>query len=134
VADELAPAATYPVDHVEWEVEGRRVKLHYDLPEGLVGGRITVELIGTLEADATMMDVAGDIATGHCVGSPEVVSCREEFFGLPELPIDMAVVQEAAAVEYAGAVADREEVALIFSSDPTGIVDLDLSHPVPGDD
>lgn len=134
VPDELAPAATYSVDHVDWEVQGSAVKLQYDLPEGLVGGRIRVVLDGTLDAGATTMDVAGELATGHCVGSSDLVSCREEFFGLPALPIDMAVVQEAAALEYAGAVADREEVARLFGSDPIGIVELDLTRPVARDD
>lgn len=134
VPDELAAAATYAVDHVDWEVQGSAVKLQYDLPEGLVGGRIRVVLNGTLPAGATTVDVAGELATGQCIGSATLVSCREEFFTLPALPIDMAVVQEAAAVEYAGAVADREEVARLFGSDPIGIIELDLSRPIASGD
>lgn len=132
---ELADAAAYPIDHVEWEVEDGVVNLHYDLPEGLVGGAIPVSLAGDIPAGARTVELAGDTATGLCVATGTAVTCREDFFGLGSLPVSMAVVTERAAIEYAGPAAHREELAILFDADPIGFVEIDLQSPVPaGDD
>lgn len=75
---ELADAAPYPIDHVEWEVEGGVVNLHYDLPEGLVGGPIPVSLAGSLAPGARMVELEGDVATGMCVATTTTVTCHED--------------------------------------------------------
>lgn len=134
---ELADAATYPIDHVDWEVEGGSVNLHYDLPEGLVGGAIPVSLAGPLSPGDRMVELDGDVATGVCVATATTVTCREEFFGLGDLPICMTVVTERAAAEYAGPAAHRQQLAVLFDADPIGFVQIDLESPVldrPGDD
>jgi hypothetical protein len=49
----------------------------------------------------------------------------------------MSVVTERAALEYAGPVAHRQELALLFDADPIGFVVIDLESPVldrPGND
>lgn len=130
---ELAEAASYPIDHVDWEVEGGAVNLHYDLPEGLVGGAIPVSLAGPLAPGDRMIELSGEVATGVCVASLSTITCREEFFGLGELPIDMAVVTERAALEYAGPAAHRQELARLFDADPIGFVEIDLDAPVVDD-
>lgn len=130
---ELADAATYPIDHVEWEVEAGIVNLHYDLPEGLVGGPIPISLAGALGAGDRSVELAGDVATGLCVASAVTVTCREEFFGLGELPISTTVVAERAALEYAGPAAHRQELAILFDADPIGFVEIDLQSPVVDD-
>jgi hypothetical protein len=130
VPAELADAAIYPVDHVDWEVAAGAVNLHYDLPEGLVGGLVPVSLSGPLAAGDTMIEVAGDNATGVCVATDSTVTCREEFFGLGALPLSMAVVTERAALEYSGPAADRQAVAGLFDTDPIGFVEIDLDSPV----
>lgn len=131
---ELAEAAIYPIDHVEWEVEDGLVNLHYDLPEGLVGGAIPVSLAGELSAGATTVELSGDTATGLCVASASLVTCREDFFGLGSLPVSMAVVTARAGIEYAGPAAHREELARLFDADPIGFVEIDLDSLVAGDD
>lgn len=127
---ELADAASYPIDHVDWEVEAGAVNLHYDLPEGLVGGAIPISLAGSLSAGDRTVELAGEVATGLCVATSTTVTCREDFFGLGELPIDMGVVTERAALEYAGPAADREQLAILFDADPIGFVEIDLETPV----
>lgn len=130
---ELADAASYPIDHVEWEVEAGVVNLHYDLPVGLVGGTLPVSLAGEVPAAARTVELAGDTASGMCVATATAVTCREDFFGLGELPISMAVVTERAAAEYAGPAAHREELAILFDADPIGFVEIDLETPVVDD-
>jgi hypothetical protein len=46
----------------------------------------------------------------------------------------MRVVEETAAAEYTGPVADRRAVAEVFGGpDPIGIVDFDVTQPAPDD-
>jgi len=130
---ELAAAATYPVDHVDWTVAAGVVTLHYQLPDGLVGGRIDVTFTGTLPSGGTVVDLAGAVGTGTCVATATTVTCREEFTDLGTLPISMAVVEQVAAMQYAGPVADRVAVAGVFSSDPIGLVEIDLQSPIVDD-
>jgi hypothetical protein len=130
VAAELEAAAIFPVPEVTWTVVGDGVRLHYDLPVGLVGGILDVTLVGTFEAGAREVVVSGEQGTGTCTAVGTVVSCREQFHDLGALPISMRVVEDTAAAEYAGPVSDREAVAEIFGGpDPIGIVDFDITRP-----
>lgn len=133
VTPELEPAALFPVDHVDWTVVDGLVTLHYDFPVGLVGGDLDVTLTGTLEPGATELHVSGPAGTGVCTATGAVISCLEDFTGLPPLPISMRVVEQQAAVEYAGPVGDRTTVATVFGSDPIGVVELDTSRLAPDD-
>ncbi len=130
VESELVAAADFAVDHAEWTVAGDAVSLHYNLPVGLVGGVLDLTLTGTLAADATTVELAGPPGVGTCVATAIAVTCREVFSDLGTLPISMARVQQTAATDYAGPVADRMRVAVVFGSDPIGIVELDLQAPV----
>ena len=133
VTADLATAADYAVAEVDWTVTGSTVTLHYDLPVGLVGGDVDVTLTGTLASGATSVELSGAEGTGTCVATATHLICREEFTNLGQLPVSMAVVEQAAAVEYAGPVADRVRIASQFASDPIGIVELDLSAIVVDD-
>jgi hypothetical protein len=127
---DLASAAHYPVTHVDWTVAAGIATLHYDLPLGLVGGPISVTLTGTIDPGATMISVAGAVGVGSCVANATTITCREAFSNLGVLPISVAVVEQFAALEYAGPASDRIAVANVFSSDPIGIVDFDLQAPI----
>jgi hypothetical protein len=126
---ELAAAATYRVDHVDWTVVGGVVTLHYELPEGLVGGLLDITLTGPVDDGATHVTVTGAQGVGECTAVGTVITCHEDFADLGPLPISMAVVEQLAAVEYAGPAADRMEVAAWFGSDPIGIVTFDITVP-----
>jgi hypothetical protein len=126
---ELQAAALFPVDHADWIIANGVVTLDYKLPVGLVGGLVDVTLTGAITPGATTVELAGAQGIGHCVATATTIKCREEFANLGQLPISMAVVEQTAALEYAGPAADRVDVATVFSSDPIGIVELDLSKP-----
>jgi hypothetical protein len=126
---ELAAAAQYPVDHVEWIVVDGNATLHYDLPLGLVGGKLDVTLTGRVEANGTVA-LAGPVGVGSCFADARTITCREEFTGLGALPISVAVIEQLAATQYAGPVRDRVAVAAMFASEPIGIVVIDLAAPV----
>lgn len=132
-APELEAAASYPVAEVHWTLVGNTVTLDYHLPDGLVGGLIGIDLSGPLAAGATQSDLAGDLAIGTCVAKAQIVTCAEDFGDLGVLPISMAVVDQAAAREYTGPVADRRAVAQRFSTDPIGILEIDFARPVVDD-
>lgn len=130
---DLAAAASFSVDSVDWEVAGSEVTLHYNLPEGLVGGRLSVALRGTLAPGATEVALAGDQGTGRCVATATAITCREDLTGLGALPISADVVAEVAMREFNGPVSLRTHVSSVFSSDPIGIVEVDLTAPVTDD-
>lgn len=131
VPPELEAAATFPVDHLDWTVVGDVVTLHYDLPVGLVGGDVRVELTGRLAPGATEVVLTGAVGTGTCTSDGQQLSCVERFTGLGVLPRSQALVEQTAAIEYAGPVADRVAVANLFGQpDPIGIATLDLTAPV----
>lgn len=132
-SQELVAAASFSVDSVDWEVAGNEVSLHYNLPEGLVGGRISVALRGTLAPGATEVDLTGEQGSGHCVATATTVTCREDLTGLGTLPISADVVTQVAMREFTGPVSLRTQVSSLFSSDPIGIVELDLTTPVVDD-
>ncbi|MBL0214345.1 MAG: hypothetical protein IPQ07_10700 [Myxococcales bacterium] len=126
----LANAASYLVDTVDWTVVGDVVTLHYDLPDGLVGGKLPITLSGSLVPGATTLTLTGPEVTGSCVATPTSITCHEIFGDLGPLPISMAIVEQVAARDYPGPVADRVAVAVVFGSDPIGFVDIDLQAPV----
>ena len=130
---DIADAAIYPVDSVEWTVADGVATLHYNLPVGLVGGTIEVRISGPVGPGATSITLTGDTATGTCVAAGTQVTCHEEFGDLGALPISMTVVQDVAARDFAGPVASRVAVAHLFSSDPIGRVDFDLASPAVDD-
>lgn len=131
VPPELAAAATFAVNHLDWTVVGDTVTLHYDLPVGLVGGDVRVDLTGRLAPGATEVVLTGPAGTGTCTSDGQRLTCVEQFTGLGALPRDMALVERAAAAEYAGPVANRVAVATVFGQpDPIGIATLELTQPV----
>lgn len=130
---DLAAAATFPPDQVDWTVTAGVATLHYNLPSGLVGGTVPVLLTGPVTPGAAEIQLTGDAGGGTCTAAGTRITCREEFGDLGELPISMTVVEKAAEREYAGPVADRVAIANRFSSDPIGIVEFDLSRPVVDD-
>lgn len=129
----LVAAATFQIDSVEWTVLGDALTLHYNLPRGLVGGTLGVTLGGTLAPGATTLSLASASGTGSCVATTTKITCQEIFGDLGTLPISMAVVEQIAAQQYGGPVVDRTRIASIFSSDPIGTVDIDLTTPAVGD-
>jgi hypothetical protein len=130
---DLAAAASFSVESIDWEVEGSQVTLHYNLPEGLVGGRLGVTLRGTIAPGAKDVTLTSAQGTGRCVATATTITCREEFADLGILPISAEVVTEVAMKEFAGPVALRTNVSTVFSSDPIGFVELDLTMPVSED-
>ena len=134
VSDELAAAATFPIESADWTVTGELVTLHYDLPVGLVGGDVDVTLTGVLAPGATRAELSGPVGTGSCTARGGIVSCTEIFDNIGTLPISVDVVARAAAMEYRGAVDDRVAVAMLFGSDPIGVLEFDLSMPELDDD
>lgn len=129
----LANAASYSGDSVEWTVVGDAVTLHYNLPDGLVGGKVPVTLTGSIEGDGSTVLLAGPAGTGTCVATGTSITCHEVFGDLGPLPISMEVVERVAARDYAGPIADRVNVAIVFGSDPIGFVDIDVATPVVDD-
>ncbi len=123
-------AATFPVASVEWTVVGGIATLHYDLPVGLVGGKLPVTFSGPISAGATTLTLTGDAGVATCVATATTVVCHEVFGDLGTLPIDMAIIEQTAALEYAGAASDRIGVVLGFASDPIGDVTIDLQAPI----
>lgn len=130
VPDELAAAATFTIDHLDWTVVGGVATLHYDLPVGLVGGDVRVDLSGPLEPGATTVTLTGAVGTGTCTSDGRFLSCVEQFTDLGPLPISAALVEQTARAEYAGPASDRLAVAELFGGpDPIGIATLDLQAP-----
>lgn len=132
-SSDLAAAAKFAVPEVHWTVVGTTVTLDYDLPVGLVGGPLDITLTGTIAAGATTVALSGIQGTGACTASGTVISCSETFGDLGSLPISMSVVQQDAATTFSGPAAQRVAVANLFSSDPIGTVDFDVSKPADDD-
>jgi hypothetical protein len=129
VPPDLAAAARFPVDQVEWSVEGGTAALRYYLPEGLVGGSLEVEFTGSLPPGASSVLLrSADGGTATCTANKTTITCHEVFGDLGALPISMAVVRAVAADQYTGPVEDRVAVANVFSSDPIGFVDFQVAH------
>ena len=130
---DFAAAATFVVDDVDWTVTAGTATLHYNLPRGLVGGKLAITLSGAIGPGATTVELAGAQGTGECTATAALVTCRETFGDLGALPISLDVVQQVAASEYAGPASDRVHVAGVFGSDPIGTVSIVLGSPVVDD-
>src|SRR5512139_591557 len=115
VTPELAAAATYAVAEVEWSVVNGTAKLEYDLPVGLVGGVVRVEFSGAYDGSAANASLAGAAGTADCTIGQGGISCFETMHGLLPMNPDYALIEAAAASEYAGPAADRVEVARRFA-------------------
>jgi hypothetical protein len=126
VPAELADAALYPVDEVEWLVDGDVVQLRYDLPRALVGKAIGLDFQGTFDPDATTLELEGAAGTASCTREGSTLVCVETMTGLLPLTPDYDVVEQLAADAYDGPAADRVEVAKRFAGDPIGIIHIDL--------
>ncbi len=133
VSDELAVAARYDIDEVRWTVSAGVATLDYDLPIGLVGGKVGVTLSGAITSGDTEVTVTGAHGVGSCIAAGSIVTCTEDLADLGELPIDAAVIAQRAAVEYRGPAVDRIQVANLFGSDPIGVVTLDFTRPIVDD-
>jgi uncharacterized membrane protein YgcG len=130
-SSDLAAAASFAVSEVDWLVTGGAVTVEYALPVGLVGGTLRVSLGGSLPASASMAALSGVAGTGTCTATfSTIVTCSEALSDLGPLPISMDVVRQSASSGYAGPVADRVAVANVFSSDPIGVLEIDLDAPV----
>lgn len=138
VSAELAAAAVFPVDEMEWSTANGVASLSYALPRGLVGQSLRVDFSGPYDPAAAELHLTGEAGTAVCTASGNRISCYEEMYGLKPVQTDYAVVEAIAAAEYAGPVSDRIQVAQIFESDPIGIAGIHLDVPVaatePGDD
>lgn len=130
VSPELEAAATFTVDHVEWTVAGDLATLHYNLPDGLVGGKLDVTFTARIAPGATSVELTGAQGRGTCVATATSLVCHEVFANLGALPIDPAIVDQMAALEYSGPLIDRQRVASQFASEPIGFVELALDQPV----
>ena len=126
---DLAAAANFAAPEVDWTVSAGTVTLHYELPVGLVGGRVPVTLSGTIASGATSVSLSSTSGSGTCTASGSLISCSESLANLPALPISMTVVQQTAVTDGVS-VASRTTIANIFPSDPIGTVSLDCSKPV----
>ena len=113
----------------DWAVSAGTVRLEYDLPEGLVGGKLAIELLGPLATADTSTTLASARGTGTCSVLGTLVTCSEQLVDLGTLPISVAVIEQRAGIEYAGPAADRLAVANAFGSDPIGTVSFDLTMP-----
>lgn len=129
----VAEAAKFTVDEVDWTVVAGVATLHYDLPVGLVGGDLSVTLSGPVAAGATTVQLTNATGMGTCTAAGSKITCSEDFGDLGALPISQAVVEQV-AVQDSVATTSRVQVANIFSSDPIGTVDFDLTAPTDDDD
>lgn len=133
VPAELEAAARYPVEHVDWAVAGGVATLHYDLPEGLVGGPVSITLAGPIAAGDTSVTLSGEDGVGTCAAVGTIVTCAEEFAALA-LPMDQGVIEARAAAEYRGPLADRVAVSNLFEAEPLGVLTFDVTVPALDDD
>jgi uncharacterized membrane protein YgcG len=129
----LANAALFNMPEVDWTVTAGVATLHYDLPVGLVGGDLSVSLSGPLPSGATSVHLTSASGTGSCTALGTTVTCSEQLANLGALPISQTIVTQVAATDYPGPASDRIAVASLFSSDPIGTVDFDISQPSPDD-
>ncbi len=130
VPAELADAARYGVAEVEWKVLDGVATLEYDLPLGLVGVPLRVEFSGPLDTAGGTAALTGPVGTADCTLTGTSISCHEVMRGLLPMTPDYAVIEAAAATEYAGPVDHRVQVAQTFASDPIGIVTFDTTNVV----
>jgi hypothetical protein len=123
VKPELAAAAKFPTPEVNWTLlPGNTAKLDYNLPSGLVGGKVGVEFQGPIDTAGMKASLTGKAGTAECSWSTGKLACHEVMRGILPLNPDMAIVRERALAEYAGPVQDRLDVVGTFGTDPIGVV------------
>lgn len=131
VTPDLASAATFNMAEVDWSVANGTATLHYELPNGLVGGVIAITYTGTIAPGATSVNVSGVNGTGTCTAaSSSTVKCSENFTNLGTVPISMTAVQQQAVADGVS-VQSRTAVANRFTTDPIGNITLDTTQPSP---
>lgn len=128
---DLASAATFAMPEVSWTVANGTATLHYELPLGLVGGVLPITVTGPITSTSTTVQLTSIQGTGSCTAQGTKITCSEAFGNLGTLPMNTAVVQQVATQDSISPTSSRLAVANIFSSDPIGTVDLDLSVPAP---
>jgi hypothetical protein len=128
VTASLSDAATFSVAEVTWGANAKSASLSYKLPRELVGKSIAIELAGPVgpAGHASLSGAAGD---ADCTFNAVSVVCHETLAGLTPLEVDLSVVQQLATDSFAGNAQDRLDVAKLFSADPIGIANVDLSSP-----
>jgi hypothetical protein len=127
VSAELEPWARYPVEEVEFEREGSRVRISYPFPEWLSGDGADIELEGEYEDGADTFAVTAEQGSGTCTRANTRFECTEH---LPGLEIDREKARDS--MQDAGLASDeitqRLRVTSVFESDPIGIFEFDLAR------
>jgi hypothetical protein len=128
VPADLASAATFDVAEVDWSVSASGIAhLSYDLPLGLVGQELKVDLSGPFDATTQTGALTGAAGSATCTVAGSHLTCNETLSGLLPLTPNLAVVQAVAAQDFAGPAQQRVDVAIRFSADPLGILRVDLT-------
>ena len=116
----LAGANIYPTTKVELQSVGAQFVLEYDLPEGLIGGELSLEFTGPRLASG-VYQLVGANGDADCTYEDGALVCNETF---TDLVIDHAAVTSywsAQGLEGA-ALLRRQEVSQLFEADPIGIL------------
>lgn len=125
VSPELEPFATFDLLDAEVVVTATHVKLSYSLPAELVGvGHERIVLNGKRRPDGTLK-LKGPLGTARCHSAGSDAECVVEY---EDMVIDLAGAEtaiNARTIDPLERMA-RLSVAKIFSSEPVGIVKLDL--------
>ncbi len=130
VKPELAAAATFPTPEVKWTLHPNgTATLDYDLPVGLVGGKVGVEFTGPVDVPGMKAHLTGRAGTADCTWQTGKLECHEVMRGILPLSPDMNLVRERAQAEYAGPLQHRLDVVGTFGTDPIGVVFFDPSTP-----
>jgi len=128
VTPDLAAAAHFAVAEVGWEVVGTTARLAYRLPVDLVGKTVRVDFVGTIDPATGVASLTGPAGTSQCTVTPTSLTCQETMRGLLPLQPDLQVVANRAAAS-GQTIAQRVQVAQVFSTDPIGVVKADLRSP-----
>lgn len=119
----LKPFAAFMLEKVDLRPHGDEIRLRYDLPEDLTGGKsVRIVLAGTAGADGAVT-LAGARATATCQddGDGGLSGCAMKY---KNLPIDAAQADAYLESKYAGAadLAQRKAVFQLFNHEPIGVV------------
>jgi len=126
VPESLSAWATYPVEEVELEREGRRVEISYPFPRWLIGESEKVLLEGVYSDGAEGFEVTADQGSGTCTHTGSRLVCTET---LPGLEVDREKARERMldAGLAAEEIEQRLQVTRVFESDPIGILEFELA-------